>query len=89
MKLLIVAAVIVIVALIFLYPGSSQIKALYIVDATQQVIVTRFGEVKSVHRTSGIYAKVPFIDTVISFDRRILRIDAPPIAMPDKEKQTW
>jgi len=87
MKSLIVAGVIVIVALIFLYPGSSQIKALYIVDATQQVIVTRFGEVKSVHRSSGIYAKMPFIDTVISFDRRILRIDAPPIAMPDKEKQ--
>ncbi len=87
MKFLIVAGVIVIVALIFVYPGSSQIKALYIVDATQQVIVTRFGEVKSERLTSGIYAKVPFIDTVISFDRRILRIDAPPIAMPDKEKQ--
>ena len=87
MKVLIVLGVIVILALIFLYPGSSQIKTLYIVDATEQVIVTRFGEVKSVHRSSGLYAKAPFIDTVISFDRRILRIDAQPIAMPDKEKQ--
>ena len=87
MKTLITVGVIVILALIFLWPGKGQLKALYVVEATEQVIVTRFGEVKSVKTTSGIYIKLPFVDTVITFDRRILRIDAPPVAMPDKDKQ--
>ena len=87
MKTLIAVGVIVILALIFLYPGKGQLKALYVVEATEQVIVTRFGEVKSVKTSSGLYFKLPFVDNVITFDRRILRIDAPPVAMPDKEKQ--
>ena len=87
MKTLIAVGVIIILALIFLWPGKGQLKALYVVEATEQVLVTRFGEVKSVHRSSGLYFKLPFVDTVITFDRRILRIDAPPASMPDKEKQ--
>ena len=87
MKTLIAVVVVVIFALIFLWPGQGQLKALYVVEATEQVLVTRFGEVKSVKTSSGLYLKLPFADTVITFDRRILRIDAPPVAMPDKEKQ--
>ena len=87
MKTLIVAGVLFILALIFLWPGKGQLKALYVVDETEQVIITRFGEVKSVKTSSGLNVKLPFVDTVITFDRRILRIDAPPVAMPDKEKQ--
>ena len=87
MKTLIVVGVIVILGLIFLWPGKGQLKALYVVEQTEQVLVTRFGEVKSEHKSSGLYFKVPFVDTVITFDRRILRIDAPPVAMPDKDKQ--
>ena len=87
MKTLIAVGVIIILALIFLWPGKGQLKALYVVEATEQVLVTRFGEVKSVKTSSGLYFKVPFVDTVITFDRRILRIDAPPVSMPDREKQ--
>jgi len=87
MRTIIVFGVIVILALIFLWPGKGQLKALYVVDETEQVIITRFGEVKSVKVKSGLYVKLPFVDTVITFDRRILRIDAPAVPMPDKEKQ--
>ena len=87
MRTLIVVGVLFILALIFLWPGKGQLKALYVVDETEQVIITRFGEVKSVKTSSGLNVKLPFVDTVITFDRRILRIDAPPVAMPDKEKQ--
>ena len=87
MKTLIAVGVVVILALIFLWPGKGQLKALYVVDETEQVMITRFGEVKTVKTSSGLYFKLPFVDTVITFDRRILRIDAPPVAMPDKEKQ--
>ena len=87
MRTLITVGVLFILVLIFLWPGKSQVKALYVVDETEQVMITRFGEVKSVKTNSGLYVKLPFVDTVIAFDRRILRIDAPPVPMPDKEKQ--
>ena len=85
MKILIPVGVLVILLLIFLWPGNSQIKALYVVDVTEQVIVTRFGEVRSIKTDSGLNVKVPFLDAVTSYDRRVLRIDAPPQRMLDKD----
>ena len=49
--------------------------ALYVVDETEQVIILRFGEVQDIKRTPGLNIKVPFIDVVVTFDKRILRID--------------
>ena len=48
MRTLIIAGVLIIVGLIVLS------QTLYTVDETEQVLVTRFGDVKSVHRTAGI-----------------------------------
>jgi regulator of protease activity HflC (stomatin/prohibitin superfamily) len=62
-------------------------QTLYIVDVKEQVIITRFGEVREVHKTAGIRAKVPFVESVVRFDRRLLRIDADAEAMRDEEKQ--
>ncbi len=79
MKILIPVGVIVVIALILINTG------LYVVDEREQVIITRFGEVQSVTQTSGIYIKAPFIDTVTTYDRRVLRIDAPPERMLDQD----
>ena len=81
MKALIVFIVLVIVGLVVLR------QAFYIVDETEQIIVTRFGEVQSVVTLPGLNFKAPFVDVVIRLDKRILRIDAPAESMPDKEKQ--
>jgi len=81
MKTLAVIGGLAIVALIVL--GQS----LYIVDITEQVLVTRFGDPQAVKRTPGLYLKAPFIDTALRFNKRVLRIDAPPVSMPDKDKQ--
>ena len=54
MRTLITVGVLVILALIFLWPGKGQLKALYVVDETEQVIITRFGEVQSVKTNSGL-----------------------------------
>ena len=81
MKSLIIIAIIIIASLIVTR------SALYIVDVTEQVLILRFGEVRDTRTNPGLYLKAPFIDTIITFDKRILRIDAPPVAMPDKEKQ--
>ncbi len=81
MRNLIIAGVLVIVVLVV------ACNSLYVVDETEQVIITRFGEVQDVHRTAGIRAKAPFVDTVVRFDRRLLRIDADPESMRDVRKE--
>ena len=81
MRALIILGIIVILGVILLR------QSLYIVDETQQVIILRFNEVINTRIAPGLYAKAPFVDTVATFDKRILRIDAAPVAMPDKEKQ--
>jgi membrane protease subunit HflC len=51
--------------------------SLFTVHQTQQVLITQFGEPKRVVREPGLNVKVPFIQTVIGFDRRLLDFDAP------------
>ncbi|MBM3941519.1 MAG: protease modulator HflC [SAR202 cluster bacterium] len=79
--------VIVIAVLIGLVGIVAVTQSLFVVDETEQVIILRFGEVRNVHTVPGLYTKAPFTDTVSVYDKRILRIDAPPVAMPDKDKQ--
>ena len=81
MRVMLILGVIVVIGLIVLR------QSLYIVDETQQVIILRFNEVIGTHNSPGLYAKAPFVDVVVTFDKRILRIDADPASMPDKEKQ--
>ena len=59
----------------------------YTVDETQFVVITRFGEIRRVETQPGLKAKLPFIDTVIKLDKRLLRIDVRPASMPDRESQ--
>ena len=79
MRNLVIAGVIVILALIVIS------QTLYVVQETEQVVVTRFGDVKSVHTSPGLYMKAPFVDTITSYDRRLLRIDAPPSQFLDRD----
>ena len=81
MRNLIIAAIVIIVALVLLR------QALYVVDETEQVIILRFGEVVGTRTDPGLNLKAPFVDTVVRLDKRILRIDAPPVSMPDQDKE--
>ncbi|HZF75732.1 MAG TPA: protease modulator HflC [Acetobacteraceae bacterium] len=49
---------------------------LFTVHQTQQVLITQFGQPIRVIRDPGLHAKIPFIQSVISFDRRLLDYDA-------------
>ena len=81
MRNLIIVAIVIIVGLVVLR------QAFYVVDVTEQVIILRFGEVVDTRTTPGLSVKAPFVDTVVRLDKRILRIDAPPVSMPDREKE--
>jgi modulator of FtsH protease HflC len=48
----------------------------FTVHQTQQVLVTQFGEPVRVIKDPGLKWKLPFIQTVLSFDRRLLDFDS-------------
>ncbi|UFN50566.1 protease modulator HflC [Roseomonas sp. OT10] len=50
---------------------------LFTVHQTQQVLITQFGEPIRVIREPGLHAKIPLIQNVIAFDRRLLDFEAP------------
>ena len=80
MRNLVIAGVVILVILITL------LTSLYVVDETEQVVVTRFGDVQAIHTTPGLRVKAPFgVDRVISYDRRVLRIDAAPGPFLDED----
>lgn len=50
---------------------------LFIVRQTEQVLLLQFGEIVRPINEPGLHAKVPFIQNVVPFDRRLLMVDLP------------
>ena len=62
--------------------------SLYIVNETQQVVITQFGKPVGKPVTSpGIHVKVPFIQHSNFFDKRFLEWDGSPNQVPTKDKR--
>ena len=62
----------VLVALLFVAASS-----FFTVQQTQQVLITQFGQPIRVIQEPGLNMKLPFIQNVIVFDRRLLDFEAP------------
>lgn len=59
----------------------------YIVDEGEQTVITQFGEPIGTAKTeAGLYLKIPFIQKVHFFDKRILIWDGEPNEIPTKDK---
>lgn len=54
------------------------VQSTYIVDVTEQAIVLQFGQYIKTVREPGFYFKVPFTQSVASFDKRVLVSDTAP-----------
>jgi len=50
-------------------------KPFYIVDEGDQVVVIRFENIVATHTDAGLYFKIPFIDQLETFPKKILSID--------------
>ena len=62
--------------------------ATYIVDETQQVVITQFGEpVGDPITEPGLHFKIPMIQTAIRFDKRFLEWDGAPNQLPTRDKR--
>jgi membrane protease subunit HflC len=82
MKNKIVLGVIAFIFLIFFF------KSYYIVDETQQVIITRFGKpIGEPINTPGLKFKVPLLEEANYFDKRFLEWDGDPNQVPTKDKR--
>lgn len=68
--------------------GAAIYSALFIVDETEQALVLQFGEPVAVVQEPGLNFKLPFVQNVSYFDRRVLDLDSPPqeIIAADQER---
>src|SRR5918997_64925 len=71
----IIAGVVVLAAL-FLLMGS-----LFTVHQTRQALVLQFGNPVRMIDAPGLHAKVPFIQSVEFFEKRVLEFDAPSVEL--------
>jgi membrane protease subunit HflC len=69
-------------ALLLLAAGS-----LFVVDEGEQAIVTEFGRPVGDVRPAGLHWKVPFIQSVHRFEKRILKWDGDPDQMTTKDRR--
>lgn len=51
--------------------------SLFIVTETDQAIVLQFGEPKQIYREAGLKFKIPFIQNIVFYDKRVLDLDPP------------
>jgi len=62
--------------------------SLYTISETEQVIITQFGKpVGQPHTEPGLHMKVPFIQTVHSFEKRWLEWSGDPNQIPTRDKK--
>jgi len=78
MKSRLVISVVAVVAVLFVV-----FTAAYVVDETEQVVVTQFGKVVGEpKKESGLYFKVPFIQNTTYFPKNLLQWDGDPGQIP-------
>ncbi len=81
-KALTVAGVILALLIAFVFAGP-----FYTVDEGEQVVVVRFGEIVEVHTDAGLKMRIPFVDNVRRFSRRVQSWDGEPNRVPTSENQ--
>ncbi len=64
------------------------IDSFFIVNQTEQAIILQFGEPKKVIIEPGLHVKVPFVQSVVKYDNRILSLDpkAKEMILMDKKR---
>jgi len=81
-KLVTVLVVILVVMVIFLLLGP-----FYVVNEGEQAVVTRFGKIVSTQTTAGLKCKMPLVDNVVKYPKKILSWDGDAQRIPTKENQ--
>ncbi len=59
--------------------GALALSSVYIVDEREQALVLQFGQVKQEKSTPGLGFKIPFIQNVVTYEKRILGLPTQPL----------
>ena len=81
-NIMIIVTVVIVIATIAIVSGS-----LYVVDEKDQGIVLQFGRFVKTVQEPGLHFKLPFIQTIIYYDDRILEYDSAPTEILTKDKK--
>ncbi|MGM0559867.1 MAG: protease modulator HflC [Pseudomonadota bacterium] len=63
--------------ILIIIAGVALFSSAYIVRETDQALVLQFGERKAVNTDPGLYFKIPFIQNVLFYEKRVLNLDPP------------
>jgi membrane protease subunit HflC len=83
MKKLITTLIVIVV----LIAGILMIGPFYVIDEGEQAVVVQMGKIVNVVTEAGLHIKVPFIDDVVRYPRRIMAWDGEQKSIPTREKQ--
>lgn len=61
---------------------------LFVVPQTGQALVLQFGEITRVVKAPGLHMKLPFVQNVLMFDKRILEFEAQPAEFITRNRET-
>jgi membrane protease subunit HflC len=81
MKIAKFGLIIIVIVAVFIFNG------LYVVDQTQQAMVLQLGKPVKVVKEPGLKMKIPFLQQVTFFDRRLLHYDAAPAEIITSDKK--
>lgn len=81
-KLITTLVVVFVFVVIFILLGP-----FYILNEGQQAVITRFGKIVNSEQTAGLKFKMPLIDNVVVFSKKILSWDGAAQRIPTKENQ--
>jgi len=83
MKKLITTLIIIVVLVIVLFI----LGPFYILNEGEQAVITRFGAVVNTQTEAGLKVKVPFVDNVVKYSKKVLSWDGDSQRIPTKENQ--
>ena len=81
-KLVTVLVVLVVLVVIFILIGP-----FFILQEGELAVVTRFGKIVSTHQDAGLKIKVPLVDNVVKYPKKIMSWDGDAQRIPTKENQ--
>jgi membrane protease subunit HflC len=59
----------------------------YVIDEGEQAVIVQMGKLVNVITDAGLHIKIPFIDEVVRYPKRIMAWDGEAKSMPTREKQ--
>ncbi|MDR2738493.1 MAG: protease modulator HflC [Treponema sp.] len=81
-KALLIPIIIAVIVIGILWAGP-----LYIIDEGEQAVIVQMGRLVNVITEAGLHVKIPFIEEVVRYPKRIMAWDGEQKSMPTREKQ--